>query len=200
MTKSKLESVFHNSRPQLPYTCPAQIPRMTGGQKLDDFVTQHFSKMGERNLRTNRYKMKCNYCMPDAIIEHRELRCTVHLFKPEQCPNAPESDRKEALQRLATKRGALPSTSINELGTPSNLHVVEDGDTNNGDCGDGPPHKKGTRCIISRRLPRYYGKELFCNLRGRSRQFTIAPSNLGPGTPLTFCEAIRYSRRWNACR
>ena len=72
--------------------------------------------------------MKCNYCKLDAVVEHCELRYTEHLSKPDQCPNAPEPVRKEALQRLATKRGALSSTPINELGTPLNPHVVGDDD------------------------------------------------------------------------
>ena len=74
-------------------------PQMTGGQKLDEFVDNHFSKEGERNTRTNRWKMKCNYCIPDTMVEHCELRCTEHLSKPELCPNAPEPVRKEALTR-----------------------------------------------------------------------------------------------------
>jgi len=76
----------------------------------------------------NRWKMKCNYCKPDAVVEHRELRCAEHLSKPDRCPNAPEPVRKETLQRLATKRGALSSTPINKLGTPSNPHTVGDDD------------------------------------------------------------------------
>ena len=96
-----------------------------GWQKLDKFVEQHFSRVGERNLRTNRWNIKCRYCEPDVIIEHRELRCTEHLSKYEQCPNAPEVIRKDALQRLATRRGALSSTPADELGTPSNPHVWE---------------------------------------------------------------------------
>ena len=40
-----------------------------------------------------------------TLIEHHELRYTEHLSKNEQCHNAPEHIRKEALQRFATKRG-----------------------------------------------------------------------------------------------
>ena len=83
--------------------------------------------------------MKCNYCKPDTVVEHRKLRCTEHLSKPDQCPNAPEPVRKEALQRLATKRGAISSTSINELGTPLNPHVVGDDDADD----NGVSYKKG---------------------------------------------------------
>jgi len=110
---------------------------MAGGQKLDDFVDKHFSKTGERNPRTNRWKMKCKYCMADTTVEHREMRCTEHLSKPELCPNAPEPVRKEALIRLATKRNTLSSIPIDELGTPVNPHVVGD------DSDDGVAHKKG---------------------------------------------------------
>ena len=73
------------------------------------------------------------------VIEHRELRCTVHLPKYEQCPNAPAHVRKEALQRFATKRGVLSSTPIDEFGAPSNTHVVGDNDSDN----DGVVCKKG---------------------------------------------------------
>ena len=61
--------------------------------------------------------MKYNYSTPDAVVEHRELRCTERLSKYELCPNAtPEPIRKEALTRLATKRSAFHLT--NRLGTP----------------------------------------------------------------------------------
>ena len=111
---------------------------MTGGQKLDEFVSKHFSRVGQKNPRTHRWNMKCHYCVPDIVMEHRELRCTEHLSKYEQCPNAPKTVRDEALQRLATKRGALSSLSIDELGTPSNPHVVGNDDTD-----DGVARKKG---------------------------------------------------------
>ena len=75
--------------------------------------------------------MKCRYCTRDTVIKHRELRCTVHLSKYEQCPNAPDHGRKEALQRLATKRGVLSSIPIDELRVPLNLHVVGDDDSDN---------------------------------------------------------------------
>jgi len=62
---------------------------MSGGQKLDEFVTKHFTKVGGKNPRTNRWKMKCNYYTPDAVVEHRELRCTEHFSKYELCPGTP---------------------------------------------------------------------------------------------------------------
>ena len=97
---------------------------MVGGQKLNKFVDKHFLKMGEKHPQTHRYQMKCNYCSPDMIIlEHCELRCTVHLSKYEHCPNAPEPVWKEALHRLVTKCGVLSSISVDELGTPKNPHV-----------------------------------------------------------------------------
>ena len=37
---------------------------MLGGQNLDEFVTKHFTKVGEKNPRTNRWKMKCSYRTP----------------------------------------------------------------------------------------------------------------------------------------
>ena len=51
-----------------------------------------------------------------------------HLLKPQLCPNAPEPVRKEALSWLATKCGTLSSIPIEELGTPSNPHIVGDDD------------------------------------------------------------------------
>ena len=101
---------------------------MAGGQKFNEFVDTHFTRVGDKNPRTNRWNVKCNYCAPEKILEHRETRCTEHLSKYEKCPNAPESVRREALQQLATKRGVISSTPIDELGTLSNPHVVEDGD------------------------------------------------------------------------
>ena len=74
-------------------------------------------------------------------MEHRELRCTEHLSKYEKCPNVPESVRQEALQRLATKRGLLSSVPIDELGTPSNPHVVGD-DNNDANANDGAARKR----------------------------------------------------------
>jgi hypothetical protein len=47
---------------------------MAGGQKLDESITLHFSKEGEKNSLTDRWKMKCNYCTPETVVEHRELR------------------------------------------------------------------------------------------------------------------------------
>ena len=103
---------------------------MAGSLRLDEFVDHHFSRVG-KNVRTNSWSMKCRCCTQDTIIEHRELRCTVHLPKYEQCPNAPDHVRKEALQRLTTKRGVLSSVPIDELRAPSNLHVVGDDDSDN---------------------------------------------------------------------
>ena len=76
--------------------------------------------------------MRCRYCTQDTVIEHRELRCMVHLPKYRQClPTPPDHVRKEALQRLATKRGVLSSIPIDELRVPLNLHVVGDDDSDN---------------------------------------------------------------------
>jgi len=52
---------------------------MSGGQKFDEFITKHFTKVGEKNPRTNRWKMKRSHRAPDAVVEHRELRFTEHL-------------------------------------------------------------------------------------------------------------------------
>ena len=87
--------------------------------------------------------MKCHYCTPDTVLEHRELRCTEHLSKYDRCPNAPEHVRKEALQRLATKRGLLSSTPTDELGTISNPHTVGDDDDDDDGNGNGVVCKKG---------------------------------------------------------
>jgi len=88
---------------------------MAGGQKLDKFVNQHFLKVGEKNPKTHRWSMKCHHCIPDAVMEHCELRCTECLPKYEQCPNAPEPVWQEALQWLATKHGLLSSVPIKNL-------------------------------------------------------------------------------------
>ena len=106
---------------------------MAGGKKLDEFVDRHFSRVEKKSNRTNRWSMKCRYCTRDTVIKHRELRCTVHLSKYEQCPNAPDHVRKEALQRLAvTKRGVLSSTPIDEHGSPSDPYVVDDASDDDG--------------------------------------------------------------------
>jgi len=132
-------------------------------------VDQHFSKVGEKNPRTHRWNIKCHYCKPDAVMEHCELRCTEHLSTYKRCPKAPESVRQEALQRLATKRGLLSSVPIDELGTPSNPHVVGDDDDDDANADDGPMSKSGrfpakkpplllrnfTRGIILKRLTQY---------------------------------------------
>ena len=47
---------------------------MTGAQKLEEFITAHFSKLGEKNFQNDRYTMRCNYCRPEKELEHRELR------------------------------------------------------------------------------------------------------------------------------
>jgi len=45
--------------------------------------------VGGKNPQMNRWKMKCNYYTPDAVVEHCELRCMEHLSKYELCPNTP---------------------------------------------------------------------------------------------------------------
>ena len=105
---------------------------MAGGKKLDEFVDRHFSRVEKKSNQTNRWSMKCRYCARDTVIKHRELRCTVHLSKYEQCPNAPDHVRKEALQRLATKRGVPSSTPIDEHGAPSDPYVVDDDSDDDG--------------------------------------------------------------------
>ena len=104
---------------------------MAGSLKLDEFVDHHFSRVGKKNVRTNRWSTKCRYCTQDTIIEHRELRWMVHLPKYDQCPNAPDHVRKVVLQQLATKGGVLSSVPIDEFRAPSNLHVVGDDDSDN---------------------------------------------------------------------
>ena len=99
---------------------------MAGGKQLDEFVDRHFSRVEKKSNQTNRWSMKWHYCTRDTVIKHCELRCTIHLSKYEQCPNAPDHVRKEALQQLATKRGVLSSTPIDEHGAPSDPYVVDD--------------------------------------------------------------------------
>ena len=43
---------------------------------------------GEEPPRMNRWKMKCTYRTPDAVVEHREPRCAERLSKYKPCPNA----------------------------------------------------------------------------------------------------------------
>lgn len=77
-------------------------PSHTGGRRIDPFVDKHFTRAGERNEKTKRYKMQCNYCPPGAtVLEHRDRRCISHLSKYDQCPNAPDEVRREALELLA---------------------------------------------------------------------------------------------------
>ena len=92
--------IFHT--PRLRYRSDV----MAGGKKLDGFVDRRFSRVEKKS----------------EVIEHRELRYTICLSKY----NAPDHVRKEALQRLATKRGVPSPTPIDELGAPSNPHVVDD--------------------------------------------------------------------------
>ena len=44
---------------------------MAGAQKLEEFITAHFSKLGEKNFQTDRYTMRCDYCRPEKELEHR---------------------------------------------------------------------------------------------------------------------------------
>ena len=61
----------------------ATRPPPMAGQKFDEFVDKHFSKTGERNPRTHRWKMRHNYCTPDTTVEVHE-----HLSRPEKFTNA----------------------------------------------------------------------------------------------------------------
>ena len=50
-----------------PLLCYAHT-QMAGGQKLSEFVKEHFSRVGERNLQTNRWNMKSHYYKPDVML------------------------------------------------------------------------------------------------------------------------------------
>ena len=88
---------------------------MAVSQKLYRFVTMRFTRVGEKNPRMNRWKTKCNYYIPDLVVEHRESGCMEHLFEYELCPSVPEPVWKEALTRIATKRDILSFTSTDRL-------------------------------------------------------------------------------------
>jgi len=45
------------------------------------------TSQARENSQTDRWKMKWDYCTPDAVVEHREPRCTEHLSKRERCRN-----------------------------------------------------------------------------------------------------------------
>ena len=80
---------------------PPDTPH-TGGRRTNPFVEKHFTRVGERHEKTKRFKMQCRYCPLGAtIIEHRDTRCISHLSKYDQCPNAPDEVRREALELLA---------------------------------------------------------------------------------------------------
>ncbi|KAF9779676.1 hypothetical protein BJ322DRAFT_1024522 [Thelephora terrestris] len=83
--------------------------------------------------RVNRWPAAKNSMSLSPNISQKQeigtLEQTEHPSKCGDCPNAPEPVRTEALHRLATKCGVLSSITIDELGTPSNPHVLEDKDT-----------------------------------------------------------------------
>ena len=79
----------------------------SGGRQIEPLVEKHFTPVGQRDPKTKRYKMTCNYCPPGTSpIEHRDRRCVYHLSKYEECPNTPEEVRKEALMLLAAEAAA----------------------------------------------------------------------------------------------
>ena len=53
---------------------------------------------------------------------------TERLSKHGLHPNAPRPVRKDASTRVAVKCGVLPSAPTNELGIPSDFHVIEEAD------------------------------------------------------------------------
>jgi len=72
--------------------------------------------------RMNGYKTKCNYCHgiePDAVVEHRELRCTEHLSRYMSYALVPQHPTgMRCLTQFAMMRGVLSSVPTNELGMP----------------------------------------------------------------------------------
>jgi hypothetical protein len=77
-----------------------------GGRTPDVFISENFTQVGERNARTKRWNMACNYCPAKAAaIEHRDMRCLQHLSKPKNCQNVPADIRREAGQLIMQKGG-----------------------------------------------------------------------------------------------
>ena len=59
--------------------------------------------------------MKCSHCTPDAMIEHRELRCAEYLSKHELCPNALELVRKEVCCLFIRAHQRTWNTTISDV-------------------------------------------------------------------------------------
>ena len=86
---------------------------------------------GERKIQTNRWKMKFNYRILEAVrlTECRESRSTEHVSRYEQCSNAQNVSGKSwgyKNSRLSAVSGLC--TPTNQLGTSLNPHVVGEAD------------------------------------------------------------------------
>ena len=68
---------------------------------LEVFISENFTKVGEKNARTKLWNVACNYCPAGTpAIEHGDMRCLKHLSKPRGCQNVPADVRKEAGQLI----------------------------------------------------------------------------------------------------
>ena len=75
-------------------------PLMAGGQKFDESVENVENEPSDKQAEN-----EMPFANRSTPIEYHALRCTEHLSKREQCPNAQKPVRKKVLQRLATTRG-----------------------------------------------------------------------------------------------
>ena len=84
-----------------------------GGRPHNEFVFEHYNKMGVRNPKTKHWQVECHYCPDKKIIEHRDMNCLQHLANPQLCPNAPADVRKEA-RRLIMVKGGIETIVVSD--------------------------------------------------------------------------------------
>lgn len=69
---------------------------------VNPFFLAHFEFLERKKDKSNKYIVKCNYCLKDDLI-HRESRLLNHITNKSVCPTAPDYAFREALRMLEQK-------------------------------------------------------------------------------------------------
>ncbi|KAJ7656016.1 hypothetical protein DFH06DRAFT_992033, partial [Mycena polygramma] len=102
---------------------------MSTGRKPAAFNTNHFTQVGKKQDRSQRWLWKCKHCgdEPDskgASLEGRDNLLPRHIADSRECPNAPSTARQEALRFMADKKKTdEPTTSQGKEGGNSVIDV-----------------------------------------------------------------------------
>lgn len=83
-----------------------------GKRGLDPFYKAHFIILEKQNNKSNKYWVECRYC-PGSRLNHRDNRLLEHISEADQCPNASNDVRMQALRMLNRKRHDGEEDAVN---------------------------------------------------------------------------------------